>query len=113
MTLVLYIADSLPFAEGLSLTYTINMKYYLSIAIVIAETQEHFFFIIIQFQHIAFMFTENDIIRTRKLEVNKQFTDWIKEFILKQNEKSYVHVPVPCHAILEQTVKYKWFLLKF
>ena len=29
--------------------------------------------------------------RTRKSEVNKQFTDWIKEY-LKQNEKSYVYM---------------------
>ena len=37
------------------------------------------------------MFSESDINRTRKSEVNKQFTDFIKEY-LKQNEKSYVHV---------------------
>ena len=52
------------------------------------------------------MFSEGNINRARKLEVNKQFTDFIKEY-LKQNEKSYVHVP--CHAIIEQTAKYKWF----
>ena len=51
------------------------------------------------------MFTENDINRTRKSEVNKQFTDWIKEY-LNLNEKSYVHVPY--HAIIEQIAKYKW-----
>ena len=50
------------------------------------------------------MFSESDINRTRKSEVNKQFTDFIKDY-LKQNEKSYVHVP--CHVIIEQTVKYK------
>ena len=49
------------------------------------------------------MFSESDINRTSKSEVNEQFTDFIK----KQNEKSYVHVP--CHAIIEQTAKYKWF----
>ena len=58
-------------------------------------------FIIIQFQLIAFMFTESDINRTRKSEVNKQFTNWIKRY-LKQNEKSYVHVP--CHVIIEVKV---------
>ena len=52
------------------------------------------------------MFTKSDINRTRKSEVKKQFTDWIKEY-LKQNEKSYVHVH--CHAIIEQNAKYKWF----
>ena len=52
------------------------------------------------------MFTESNMNRTRKSEVNKQFTDWIKEY-LKQNEKSYVYVP--CHAIIEQTAKYKLF----
>ena len=46
------------------------------------------------------MFSESDINRTRKSEVNKQFTDFIKEY-LKQNEKSCEHVP--CHAIIEQT----------
>ena len=50
------------------------------------------------------MFTESDINRTKKSEVNKQFTDRIKEY-LKQNEKAYGHVP--CHAIIEQTAKYK------
>ena len=52
------------------------------------------------------MFTEIDINRTKNSEFNKQFTDWIKEY-LKQKVKSYVHVP--CHAIIEQTSKYKWF----
>ena len=52
------------------------------------------------------MFTESDINRTRKSEVKKQFIDWIKDN-LKQNEKSYVHVP--CHAIIEQNLKDKWF----
>ena len=70
----LYIADSVPFGEGLSMNYTINMKD-LFIAITIAETQQIFFFIIIQFQHIAFMFTESDINRARESKVNKQFTD--------------------------------------
>ena len=51
------------------------------------------------------MFSESNINRARKSEVNKQFTDFIKEY-LKQNEKSYVHVP--CHAIIEQTAKFKW-----
>ena len=55
------------------------------------NTTKHF--VIIQFQHIAFMFTESDINRTRKSEVNKQFTDWIKEY-LKQNEKSFICVQV-------------------
>ena len=32
------------------------------------------------------MFSESDINRTRKSEINKQFTDLIKEY-LKQNEK--------------------------
>ena len=41
-TLILYIADSVPFGEGLSMKYTINMKHYLFIAIIIAETQQHF-----------------------------------------------------------------------
>ena len=44
--------------------------------------------------------TESDISRTRKSEVNKQFTNWINRY-LKQNEKSYLHVP--CHVIIEQT----------
>ena len=35
--------------------------------------------------------SESDINRTRKSEVNKQFTDFIKEY-LKQNEKSYVQM---------------------
>ena len=37
------------------------------------------------------MFTESNINRARKSEFNKQFTDWIKEY-LKQNEKSYICV---------------------
>ena len=37
-------------------------------------------FIVIQFQHITFMFTESDRNRTRKSEFNKQFTDWIKGY---------------------------------
>ena len=47
------------------------------------------------------MFTESDINRTRKSEVNKQVTEWIKEY-LKQNEKSNIilYVHVPCHAVL-------------
>ena len=61
----------------------------LFIAIIIAETQPNFSLSFDQFQHIAFMFTESDINRTRKSEVNKQFTDWIKEYS-KQNEKSYI-----------------------
>ena len=56
------------------------------------------------------MFSESDINRRRKSEVNIQFTDFIKEY-LNQSEKSYVHVP--CHANIEQTAKYKWFYLKF
>ena len=72
------------------MNYTIDMKRYLFIIIIIAKTQQNFFFLfIIHFQHIAFMFTGGDLSRTRKSEVNKQFTDRIKEYI-KQNEKSYV-----------------------
>ena len=69
----IYIADSVPFGEGLSVNIT-NMKYYLFIAIIIAETKQNVF-IIIQFQHIAFEFTESDINRSRNTVVNKQFTD--------------------------------------
>ena len=35
--------DSVPFREGLSMNYTTNMKLYLFIAIIIAETQQNFF----------------------------------------------------------------------
>ena len=79
--------------------YTINMKHFLFIAIIIAETQQNCLSSI-QFRHIAFMFSESDINRTRKSEVNKPFTDFIKEYF-KQNEKSYEHVP--CHAIIEKS----------
>ena len=81
------------------------MKHYLFIAIIIAETQQNFL-LSFSFDTSQSCFLESDINRTRKSEVNKQFTDFIKEY-LKQNEKSYVHVP--CHAIIEQTSKYKWF----
>ena len=47
------------------------------------------------------MFTESDINRTRKSEVKKQFTGLKIKECLKQNEKSYVHVHVPLHAIRE------------
>ena len=40
--LVVYIAFTLPFGEGLSIRYTINMIHYLFIAIIIAETQLNF-----------------------------------------------------------------------
>ena len=65
---------SVPFREGLIMNNTTNMKHYLFIAIIIAETQQNFFNII-HFQHIAFMFTESDINRTRKSQVKKQFTE--------------------------------------
>ena len=77
---MLYIADSVPFGEGLSMKYTKNMKHYLFIAIIIAETQQNLF-IVIQFRHIAFIFSESDVNRTRKSEVNKQITDFIKEYL--------------------------------
>ena len=35
--------DLVPFREGLSMNYTTNMKHYLFIAIIIAETQQNFF----------------------------------------------------------------------
>ena len=40
---ILYIVDSVPFGEGLSMNYTISMKRYLFIAIIIAEKQHNFF----------------------------------------------------------------------
>ena len=52
------------------------------------------------------MFTETDKNRTRKSEVkSNSLVEWKN---ILQNEKSYVHVHVPCHAIIEQNVKYKW-----
>ena len=60
-----------------------NLKHDLFIAIIIiAETTK--LTITSQFQHMACMFTESDINRTRKLEVNKCVYE-------------------PCHAISKQT----------
>ena len=78
------------------------MKQYLFIVIIIAETQQNFL-LPLSF-NTSHSFTESNLNRTRKSEVNKQFTDWIKEYL-----KQYVHVHVPCHAIIEQTAMYKWF----
>ena len=39
----IYIADSVPFGEGLSVNIT-NMKHYLFIAIIIAETKQRFYY---------------------------------------------------------------------
>ena len=68
-TFILYIADPVPFGEGLSMNIMTNTKHYLFIAIIIAEIQQNFLNII-HFQHIAFMFTESDINRTRKSRNN-------------------------------------------
>ena len=61
------------------------------IAISIAETSKPT--IIIQFQHVAFMFAESDINRTMKSKVNKRVNE-------------------PCHASNKPTGEMKWFQFK-